>query len=712
MATYTETTDHPAFFNQIVVLQDGDRFEGQLDGDTDWIAAELSNNYSYIIRYEQNFDRPFVTVFNGSGTEVSSVESGIQGNLITSVTPNSDDIYYIEAYDHWGATGPYVVTVTSEIADTVNTMAAMPFDLTQEIIGTFNGVFEHAQDTDYIAVQLDAGYTYVFQTATNSPEQLYFSLKDSDGDTVERDSPAYSVASTGYSYTVQESGTYYLAPTVDVNNPRPTPLTDALYQITAYVEPPANGNTAYSLEVGETASGQWDNHNDYDFFEVQLEAGTSYIVSTQAGELTYLYFSQANGERIEATSLNFSGGDFEAVTPTESGTYYIAAGPYSGAYTIGLSSEVAGDITTTESLTVGNTKTSQLNYYRDVDVYAVNLTNGLRYDVSVDLANDATSGASLAILDSTGEVIWNSASSRNAIETVFEAPSTGTFYIQVTQSGGIETVSNYDVSVGRLGKIEDGTLGNDTLVGTDFVDTLTGAAGDDVLKGNGGNDVLQGGPGNDLLQGFAGNDLIKGGGHDDTLAGGSGNDTLIGIWGHDLLLGKDGDDLLNGGAGHDSVYGGNHDDTLLGQAGSDLLAGGNGRDLLRGGKGNDTILGGGGHDDLHGGKGADILRGGGGDDTISGKAGRDTLTGGSGSDTFVFTKNGGFDTVVDFGKGNDVLRIDPALLDPGVISGGDVIDSYASVVTDGVMLNFGGGDKILLEGLTSLNGLSDQFELA
>ena len=99
-----------------------------------------------------------------------------------------------------------------------------------------------------------------------------------------------------------------------------------------------------------------------------------------------------------------------------------------------------------------------------------------------------------------------------------------------------------------------------------------------------------------------------------------------------------------------------------------------------GGYGNDQVYGGEGHDWLFGGYGDDLLKGGPGNDTLELELvqvdeersnefelhfkevrydyGDDRLEGGAGDDYFVFHPDGGDDTILDFGNGDDriVLR--------------------------------------------------------
>ena len=65
-----------------------------------------------------------------------------------------------------------------------------------------------------------------------------------------------------------------------------------------------------------------------------------------------------------------------------------------------------------------------------------------------------------------------------------------------------------------------GTVGNDSIIGSDDADVIDGFEGNDTLDGRGGADLIHGGAGNDRLVG--GGDLSI-----DTLAGGAGNDTYV-----------------------------------------------------------------------------------------------------------------------------------------------------------------------------------------
>lgn len=187
-----------------------------------------------------------------------------------------------------------------------------------------------------------------------------------------------------------------------------------------------------------------------------------------------------------------------------------------------------------------------------------------------------------------------------------------------------------------------------------------------------------------------------------TLRGMDGNDRIFGYEGNDKVYGGGGNDTLRGGGGNDGLSGDNGADKLFGDAGNDSLFGGKGKDTLTGGGGNDTLRGEGQADWLNGGKGGDTLVGGDGNDRLDGGRGGDTLTGGTGADTFVFAA--GRDTITDFTDDTDTIALNAALW-AGDLTKRQVVDTFGEIVGGDAVLDFGGGNRLTVEGITALSDL-------
>jgi Ca2+-binding RTX toxin-like protein len=107
-----------------------------------------------------------------------------------------------------------------------------------------------------------------------------------------------------------------------------------------------------------------------------------------------------------------------------------------------------------------------------------------------------------------------------------------------------------------------------------------------------------------------------------------------------------------------------------------------------GGTGNDL-------DNLIAGNGlGNTIRAGAGDDTLLGGGGDDVLHGEAGSDLFVFDPGMGFDRVADFQPGADRL----VLRGFGVSSTAGLLAAAADGA-EGVVIDFGGGQRLLLQGV-------------
>ncbi|MGX9357553.1 hypothetical protein ACS3SW_20935 [Roseobacteraceae bacterium S113] len=260
-------------------------------------------------------------------------------------------------------------------------------------------------------------------------------------------------------------------------------------------------------------------------------------------------------------------------------------------------------------------------------------------------------------------------------------------------------------------------------------DTVWAGAGADTIEGGNGDDVFYGEDGHDLIYARLGNDSVFGGAGDDTLYGAEGDDTIWGGDGRDLAYLGDGNDLFwdteeTAPLGNDSVFGGAGNDTITGNAGNNEFHGENGDDVLTAGVGNDSLYGGNNADELRAGAGDDVVFGGFGRDEIfleagddrfvdtvqAGTFGQDTITGGAGADTFVFAGAMSRDVIRDFDRAEDELHLSQELW-AGTLTAAQVVAQYGDLRSEGVVLDFGEGNLIVLEGLTSTFGLADSVLL-
>ncbi len=152
------------------------------------------------------------------------------------------------------------------------------------------------------------------------------------------------------------------------------------------------------------------------------------------------------------------------------------------------------------------------------------------------------------------------------------------------------------------------------------------------------------------------------------------------------------DGLLEGDDGDDDIHGDEQDNDIDGNDGDDDLSGGRGDDKLHGGKGDDDISGGGNNDKLWGGKGNDVL------------------WGNKGRDKFVFAENFDKDKIKDFKDDVDTILLDSDLW-KGNKSIKQILNKFGEETANGVVLDFGGGDILKIDGVDSLKDLRNDIDI-
>lgn len=255
------------------------------------------------------------------------------------------------------------------------------------------------------------------------------------------------------------------------------------------------------------------------------------------------------------------------------------------------------------------------------------------------------------------------------------------------------------------GSVLIGTNNNDTIYGTSGDDQINALAGNDVIVHNAGLGVLT-----DYIDGGAGSDTLSfiGGGWTNNIIGNSAS--LIGIETIDLgrhSLFVEGGGLYN--FSQMTIQSGTGNIHVRGSIGSEVIGstqnnwitgdidGNSGNDIFRGGDGNDSLFGLEGNDSLFGDSGNDSLDGG---------VGNDTLWGGAGADLFEFS--GGADHVADFSDTEDMLVFQAGAHGSSVTE----VLSHASLSGGGVLFDFGNGNTLSVDGVSSLLSLEDNILFA
>jgi Ca2+-binding RTX toxin-like protein len=266
------------------------------------------------------------------------------------------------------------------------------------------------------------------------------------------------------------------------------------------------------LAVGAPFAGMLQAIGDRDWFKVQLNAGTDYVINLtgqdgKGGTLDdpILTLHDANGASIAVNDdADFTTVDSRLVVhPVASGSFYLEVGAFedvtSGSYTLSVQAGVTAS-------TAGN----------DVMVAPAGggtLMAGLGNDT---ITADVTLTAQTYLRGEDGDDVVNG-------------------------GGGFDDIN--------------GNMGNDTIHGNAGDDWVVGGKDNDSQTGDAGNDIVWGNLGDDTLSGGAGADQVRGGQGDDSISGGAGNDFISGDRGNDTESGGSGADMFHGSqdAGIDRV---------------------------------------------------------------------------------------------------------------------------------------------------------------
>ena len=417
-----------------------------------------------------------------------SHDSGIGRNSVLLFRPEQDTTVQVRVESGQG-TGSYTLSVAEyadDIADTTKT------DATVEAGGSAIGEIGGPDEEDWFRVALKAGQTYRIDLegkdtdAGTLENPLLAGIYDAEGKLIEGsgDDDGGVGANSVVLFTPDSDGTYYVSAAGQSETGTYT-LSVAEYadDFAATVE------TAGTVEVGGSATGEIGGPDEEDWFRVALKAGQTYRIDlegkdTDAGTLENPLLAgiyDAGGKLIEGAGDDDSGaGANSAVlfTPDSDGTYYVSAAGQSetGTYTLSVAehaedavgpgedavataeTEHGGDFAATAQtagvVEVGGSLVGEIGAGGDEDWWRVTLEAGKTY--RVDLEGEATEAGTLnnprlaGIYDADGERIEGTADNNDGVgnnsRVAFTPDADGVYYIAAASQ--YSSQGTYTLTVG------------------------------------------------------------------------------------------------------------------------------------------------------------------------------------------------------------------------------------------------------------------------
>ncbi|MFO0600535.1 MAG: EB domain-containing protein [Myxococcaceae bacterium] len=369
-------------------------------------------------------------VRNDAGTQVTTTSYGT--STTATFVAAASGTYTFDMSPASSTTGSWTFRVadsgTDDFGDTPATAGT-------GTVGTpVNGNLQYAGDKDVVSYATTLNHVYAVGCTGSQSYGCNLTVRDSTGTSVATTSYG---TSTTVSFKALGTGPY----TVEVKNyysyTGTWTLTVTDSGLDDHGDTAATG-TALTLG-GASATGSLQYAGDKDVFTFTATAGTIYRFgcTTSATYLCALSAKNATGTVVATSSYGTS--TQVAFKAAASGTFSVEVSStysYLGAYSVqvGTLTDDHGDTPGTgTAMTLGQTKTGNLDYAADVDYFQVSLTAGTAYTVTV-----TPSTVSWSVVDPTLGTV-------SLISGGFTAATTGTYYVRVAATAS--TLVPYSVVV-------------------------------------------------------------------------------------------------------------------------------------------------------------------------------------------------------------------------------------------------------------------------
>ena len=510
------TDDFPAGTGTQATVTVGGSVTGVIErrGDIDWFRVTLEEDKLYRIDLEGRdtgagtlIDPYLRGVYDENGVRLDGTTADSRGtgnNSRVYFTALNEGTYYVAAGADGYLRGTYRLSVTDVTGVILDDIAGgTGTEATVVVGGSETGEINYAEDRDWFRVTLQAGNTYRIDlkgrdTGAGTLWDPYLrGVHDEHGVLIAGTTNNNRIRSAPDSqlyFTAEESGIHYVAAGAYFGDQGTyrlsvTDVTDPTDDFSAGTGRPG------TVAVGGTATGEINHPRDRDWFEVTLEANTTYRIdlegmSTGDGTLYDPYLRgvyDEHGVLLAGTSNNDGGTGLRnsrvTFTAPKDGTYYVAAGgnkawasTYSeGTYTLSVTDDLTDDFaaeagTGTGTVAVGGLATGEVETPGDRDWFAVTLEANKVY--RIDLEGSQTRNGPLWVWDPylhgvhdehgvrfAGTANDNYVRGRNNNSRVyFTAEGDGTYYVAAGAAGHWQ--GTYELSVKEV--VDDFAAGTGT----------------------------------------------------------------------------------------------------------------------------------------------------------------------------------------------------------------------------------------------------------
>ena len=373
--------------------------------ESDWFAVALTAGVTYEFALQGASNGGFTALTGKADRPVASLmlydaqhrfvpdgyaDTGAWGNLPSlPFTPAASGTYYVQAQGM--ATGGYVLRSAVRTPDDFGSSAQRHGSLA--LGATVEATLGLPNDRDWFAVDLSAGTLYQFALVDKSgraPTDMRLDLVNANGGSVDWAGQATGESRLALSGTPETTGRYYLEAF--------SPAAAGNYSVTASaINDDFGANVARSgrLAPGATVSGKLEAEHDRDWFEINLEAGQTYLFRTNSAAAPLEELDVYLRDPLSGATTR----TFDPFTAPVSGKYYLEVNAWaSGAYQLTATRMAEDDFGNAAGvnaglIVAGKTLAGSIAYTGDLDYFRLPVTAGNVYELAYTTTDPSPYGA-------------------------------------------------------------------------------------------------------------------------------------------------------------------------------------------------------------------------------------------------------------------------------------------------------------------------------